>query len=169
MDMKMDVKDLFAKLKKGGSSKSSGGITTFLEKNPVMKVIIPAVLIVVAIAAAILIVFSVKKMKVDKNPVNVQSQNVYALPQQYFPNGDEKQGDTVGDIALEHPRLTAIYDMGRPVVTIETDNGSYPSLEVGEKIGDSDWSVYEVKENSVVLVCDDSENKQYIELKMEDK
>lgn len=169
MDMKMDVKDLFAKFKKGGSSKSSGGITTFLEKNPAMKVIIPVVLIVVAIAAAILIVFSVKKMKVDKNPVNVQSQNVYALPQQYFPNGDEKQGDTVGDIALEHPRLTAIYDMGRPVVTIETDNGSYPSLEVGEKIGDSDWSVYEVKENSVVLVCDDGENKQYIELKMEDK
>lgn len=169
MDMKMDVKDLFAKLKKGGDSKSGGGLTAFLEKNPAMKVVVPAVLIVIAIAVALLIIFSVNKTEVDKSPVNVQSQNVYALPQQYFPKGDEKQGDTVGDIALEHPRLTAIFDMGRPVVTIETDNGSYPNLEVGQKIGDSDWSVYEVKDNSVVLVCDDGENKQYIELVMEDK
>jgi hypothetical protein len=170
MDMKMDVKDLFAKMKKGGSSGSSGGgITAFLEKNPAMKVIVPVVLIVLAAAISLLIILGTNKAEVDKSEIKVQSQNVYALPQQYFPQGDEKQGDTVGDIALEHPRLTAIYDMGRPVVTIETDNGSYTYLEVGEKIGDSDWSVYEVKDNSVILACEDGESTQYIELVLEDK
>ena len=171
MDMNMDVKDLFAKLKKGGGSKtgnSGSGITAFLEKNPAMKVIVPAVLIALALLIALLIILGVEKKEVDDTPINVQSQNVYALPQQYLPQGDEKTGDTVGNIALENPRLTAIYNMGRPVVTIQTDNGRYPNLELGQNIGDSSWTVYEIKENSVILSCDDGDEKQYIELVMEE-
>ena len=63
MDMNMDVKDLFAALKKKSGSKKKdtrGGssFVNFFEKNPKLKIILPAMLVLIAMAVAVVLVIT---------------------------------------------------------------------------------------------------------------
>mgnify|MGYP003319652337 CR=1 FL=1 len=59
----MDIKDLIAKLKSGSgkSSTKAGGssFTAFFDKNPKMKIIIPAVLVAISVLVALVIIISI--------------------------------------------------------------------------------------------------------------
>ena len=88
MDMNMDVKDLFAALKKKSGSKKKdtrGGssFVNFFEKNPKMKIILPAILVLIAVAVAVVLIITGIQTETDVDPDSaVAGQAVEVLPMQ---------------------------------------------------------------------------------------
>ena len=103
--MNMDIKDLIAKLKSGSSgNKRGGGLTGFFEKNPKMKVIIPAICLGISVLVALVIIFTTGTIEIDESPVggNNSGAQVDVLPQDVRNYEDiEVLGDDVfDDVAL---------------------------------------------------------------------
>lgn len=173
MDMNMDIKDLFAKLKKGktGStgSASGGGITAFLEKNPKMKIIVPAILLAISVLVMIVIIVTTPKVEINTDVTPVNGDIVQNLPQDAIGKEDldVESGDVLSQVTLDHPKVTAIYFVkgGYSMATIETDTHSYPQLKEGDTINGTEWKVEQITENSVII----SLNGEMTELKMATK
>lgn len=160
--MNMDIKDLIAKLKsKGGGSRNSGGVAAFFEKNPKMKIIIPAVFIAISILLALVIVFKTGKAKVPDIPVNSNEENtnqVEVLPEN-IRESENLEGITDSEMfnksVLSHPKVTAIIynSEGYYTATVVTDNAHYPNLSVGQYVAGSDWMVESITADQVVFSC----------------
>ena len=155
--MNMDIKELFAKLKgsKGGG-KSGGGITTFFDKNPKMKIIIPIILIAISVLVALIIIFTTEKTKIDTTPVNSgDAAQAEVLPQNVRNKEDiPLDGDDVlSESALAHGKVTAILvnSDGYYTAIVETDKQSYQKLQVGDYLDDSSWIVENITDDSVVI------------------
>lgn len=160
--MNMDIKELIAKLKsKGGGSRNSGGVAAFFEKNPKMKIIIPAVFIAISVLVALVIVFKTGKAKVPDVPVNSGEGNtnqVEVLPEDIRVS-ENLEGITDSEMfnkaVLSHPKVTAIIynSEGYYTATVETDNAHYPNLSVGQYVAGSDWMVESITADQVVFSC----------------
>lgn len=160
--MNMDIKDLIAKLKsKSGGSRTSGGIAAFFEKNPKMKIIVPAIFIAISVLIALVIVFKTGKAKVPDVPVNSNEGNsnqVEVLPEDIreFENLDGINDSAMfNEAVLAHPKVTAIMynSEGYYTATVETDNAHYPALQVGQYVAGSDWMVENITADMVVFSC----------------
>lgn len=162
MDMNMDVKDLFAKLKKGngsggGGSKRPGGFVAFFDKNPKMKIIIPVILIVISVLAALIIIFTTEKNPVGDIPTGngANGEHVEVLPEDVRNLEDiEVDGnDVFDDVDVSHAKITAIMvnSDGYYTATMVTDSQSYPHLQVGDYIGGSSWLVENITDTTVTI------------------
>ncbi len=164
MDLNVDLKSLFKK-KDGAGSKAKDddrknkGITQFLEKNPKMKVIIPALLVLIAILVALVIVIKTGSVKLQNIPADTKdASKVQILPQDVRDYEDISQdGSVLDEDVLSHPKVTAImYNSdGYYTATVETDTASYPHLQVGDYVGDSSWLVESITETEVVFSLGD--------------
>lgn len=162
--MNMDIKDLIAKLKsKGnGGNRTSGGISGFFEQNPKMKIIIPAIFLVISILIALVIIITTGKTDIPDLPTSSgePSQDVEVLPQDIRDSEklDNLTDDKVfNEAVLAHPKVTAVFynNDGYYVATVETDNAHYPNLKVGDRVAGSDWLVESITESQVIFSCND--------------
>ena len=157
--MNMDIKDLIAKLKSGsgGNKRSAGGLTGFFEKNPKMKVVIPAICLGISVLVALVIIFTTGTIEIDESPVggNNTGSQVDVLPQDVRNYEDiEVLGDDVfDDVALANAKVTAIIvnSDGYYTATVEADNQSYPHLQVGDYVGTSSWLVEDITDECVIV------------------
>ena len=167
--MNMDIKELFAKLRGGkGGGKSGGGITAFFDKNPKMKVIIPAILIGISLIVALVIIVTTEKTKIDTTPANSgDAAQAEVFPQDVRNKEDIplEGADVLSESALSHGKVTAILvnSDGYYTATVETDNQSYPHLQVGDCLGDSSWTVENITDNTVII----SFGETKVELKLD--
>lgn len=168
--MNMDIKDLFAKLKsKGGGDKRGGGITGFFDKNPKMKIIIPAICFGISVLVALVIIFTTGTIEVDEGPVGgtATGSHVDVLPQDVRDLEDiEVLGDDVfDDVALAKAKVTAIIvnSDGYYTATVEAENQSYPHLQVGDYVGSSSWLVEDITDECVIVSL--GEKKLQLEFK----
>ncbi len=160
--MNMDIKELFAKLKSGkGKGRSSGGVVAFFEKNPKMKIIIPAIFFAISVLVAIVIVVKTSTAKVPE--LNVSSgeagtNKVEVLPEDVR-EAEKLDGITDSEMfneaVLAHPKVTAIIYNGEGyyTATVETDNAHYPNLTVGQYVAGSDWLVENITADQVIFSC----------------
>lgn len=160
--MNMDIKDLIAKLKsKKGVSRTSGGVAAFFEKNPKMKIIIPAVFIAISVLVALVIIFKTGSAKIPDIPVNSIEGNTNQV--EVFPEDVRESENLEGindsemfnEAVLSHPKVTAIIynSEGYYTATVETDNAHYPNLSVGQYVAGSDWLVENITEDQVIFSC----------------
>ena len=156
--MNMDIKDLIAKLKGGNSgAKRGGGITGFFEKNPKMKIIIPAICVGISVLVALVIIITTGTIEIDNSPVGGDSTGTHVdiLPQDVREYEDiEVLGDDVfDDVALANAKVTAIIvnSDGYYTATVEADNQSYPHLQVGDYVGTSSWLVEDITDECVIV------------------
>lgn len=165
--MNMDIKDIIAKLKakSGGGSRNSGGVAAFFEKNPKMKIIIPAIFLAISLLVSVIIIIKTGKTKIPDVPVDSSgaSQNqVEVLPEEIR---EAEKLDGINDAAvfnqavLAHPKVTAIIynNEGYYTATVETDNAHYPNLSVGQYVAGSDWLVESITADRVVFSCNGQE------------
>lgn len=155
--MNMDIKDLFAKLKGSkGDSRRNGGLTAFFEKNPKMKIIIPAILIGISVLVAVVIIVTTGSIEIDDTPVNGGGgQKVDVLPQDVrnLEDIDLTGDDVFDDVALANAKVTAIIvnSDGYYTATVEAENQSYPHLQVGDYVGSSSWLVEDITDDCVIV------------------
>lgn len=172
MDMNMDVKDLFAKLKKGGDKKGKksggNGFVRFFEKNPKMKVIIPSIFVLIAVIVAV--VFIVTGIKTDTETDGSLSEpagaKVDVLPMLERPQGEalEDGANPFDEDAIANAKLTGtIYNRdGYYTATVATEHRSYV-LQVGDYVAESEWLVESITENSITFSM--GEKKRTVEMK----
>ena len=161
MDKNMDVKDLFKKLKSGGAGKDSrrsGSLASFFEKNPKMKIILPVVLVAIAVVVAVLIVISGAKADIDVDEnISVAGQAVEVLPQieRKKEEAVDDEVDPFSEDVIANAKLTGVlYNAdGYYVAVLETEKSSFPSLQVGDKIGNSEWMVDAIDSDSITVSC----------------
>lgn len=170
MDMNIDIKDLFAKMKTGGGKKDArkkGSITTFFEKNPKMKIIIPVVIVVIAVVVAVLIIISGVKTDTDLGEdVTVAGQSVAILPQLERIEGETLAAgvDPFSEDVIANATITGmIYNSdGYRTAIIKTKYASY-TIQVGDYVGSSDWLVEAMTDSSVTFSL--GEKTRTIEMK----
>lgn len=170
--MNMDIKDLIAKLKKGkgsGEKSRNGGIVAFFDKNPKMKIIIPAVLLLIALLVSLIIIFTTEKNPIKDIPADGSGngEQVDMLPQDVREIEDiELDGENVFDeVDVSHAKITAIMvnSDGYYTATMITDTQSYPHLQVGDYIGGSSWLVEDITDSKVTIALGDKK----VDLKFE--
>lgn len=171
--MNMDIKDLFAKLKKGkgsgGSAKGGSKFLAFFDKNPKMKIIIPVILIVISVLVAGIIIFTTEKNTVGDIPTGgaTNGDKVDVLPEDVRNLEDiELEGDDVFDeVDVSHAKITAIMvnSDGYYTATMVTDTQSFPHLQVGDYIGGSSWLVENITDDAVTITL----GEKRVELKFE--
>ena len=161
MNWNIDIKDLFAKLKGGRSGgKKGGGITSFFEKNPKMKIILPVILLVISLAVALVIIFTTGSTDIDTSPVGASGEGaqVDILPDDVreIEDIDLNGEDVIGKADLARAKLTTIIvnSEGYYTAVVETESYSYSTLQVGDYLGDS-WLVENIDDTSITLCCDD--------------
>lgn len=161
----MDIKDLIAKITgknkeaKIGSSKKKNSISMFFERNPKMKYIIAFIAIVVSVAVAVVVAMSYSRPKTDlSTDVTIGADaNVDVLPELERDVGDKDYNgrDPFNENVLDAAKLTGIYDFyGYKTATLQTSVKSY-TLREGDSVGDSEWIVSEITENSITIVSGD--------------
>ncbi|MBQ5994948.1 MAG: hypothetical protein IJL63_03725 [Clostridia bacterium] len=160
MDKNMDVKDLFKKLKSGGNkdARKNGSLASFFEKNPKMKIILPAVFVAIAVVVAALIIISGARTNIDVDDnISVAGQAVEVLPQVERRKTDEiaDEIDPFSEDVIANAKLTGVLYAadGYYIATLETDKASYPTLQVGDKIGNSEWMVDSIDSDSITVSC----------------
>lgn len=160
MDMNMDVKDLFAALKKKSGSKKKdtrGGssFVNFFEKNPKMKIILPAILVLIAVAVAVVLIITGIQTETDVDPDSaVAGQAVEVLPMQERTEGVTlAEGvDPFAEDVIANAKLNGlVYNSdGYWTAIVSTQYGSY-TLQVGDYVGSSSWLVEEITSNTVTF------------------
>lgn len=158
MDKNMDIKDLFKKIKSGGSkdARKGGKLNAFFDKNPKMKYILPAIVVLIALAVAIIIIVTGNPNTDIPEPVTVQGQEVAVLPQLERRETDELEdgADPFEEDVLANAKVTGmIYNFGGYwTATIATkDNKNGFTVQVGDYVGSSDWYVESIDGTSVVV------------------
>ena len=161
--MNMDIKDLIAKLKgNGGGDKRGGGLTGFFDKNPKMKIIIPAICLGISVLVALVIIFTTGSVDIDNTPVGGDVGNgspVDVLPQGVRDYEDiEVNGDNVfDDVVLANAKYTGLTTSAEDykIATIETEDTPL-ILMVGDYIGSSSWLVEDITEDEVIIALGES-------------
>lgn len=153
--MNMDIKDLFAKLK-GGSGKKSGGIVAFFEKNPKMKIIIPAIFLAISLLVALVIIITTGSLKVDTKPIDSSGgEQVDVLPKDVRELEDIQTGgeNIFDDVDVANAKITAIIvnSDGYYTAVMETARNSYSTLQVGDYINNSSWQVEDITDDCVII------------------
>ncbi len=174
MDMNMDVKDLIAKLKKGGGKKGAankkGGnpVLAFFDKNPKMKIILPLILLLIAAAVAVAFIVTGAKTDVDVNTDagKPQGEAVDVMPMLERPIGEalEDGANPFDEDAIANAKLkgTMYNSNGYWTALVETKTHSYV-LQVGDYVSNSDWLVEEINDNSITFSMGDK--KRTVEIK----
>ncbi len=157
----MDIKDLIAKItgkNKGDSapkSKKNNSLSLFFERNPKMKVIVAVIAVVVSLAVAVVIALSYRSSKpdLDTNVTVNSNQEVEVLPKiERDITGEYEGKDPFVENILDGAKLTGIYETyGYRSATLQTTRKSYTLFE-GDTLGDSEWVVSEITDNSITLV-----------------
>lgn len=160
----MDIKGLFAKITgknkeaASGSSRRKNSLSMFFERNPKMKYIIAVIVLIVSLAVAVAIVLSYRSSEpdLDTNVSINANQEIDVLPQiERDRAGDYNGKDPFVENILDGAKLTGIYETyGYKSATLQTTRKSYTLFE-GDTVGDSDWVVSEITENSITLVSGD--------------
>lgn len=162
MDMNMDVKDIIAKLKSGGGKKKNtrgqSSMAKFFEKNPKMKIIIPAVVVLIFVAVAVVIIISGVKTdtSVDEN-VSVNAQSVEILPQvERTQQAVEDGADPFSEDVIANAKVRGIINnsAGYRTAIVATQYASY-TLQVGDYVSTSEWLVEEITDESVTFTLGD--------------
>lgn len=160
--MNMDIKDLIAKLKGGSDgTKRGGGLTGFFEKNPKMKVIIPAICLGISVLVAIVIIATTGKIEIEEMPTGGENAGtqVDVLPQSVrdYEDIDLVGDDVFDDVALANAKVTAIIvnSDGYYTATVEAESQSYPHLQVGDYVGSSSWLVEDITDDCVIVALGD--------------
>lgn len=168
MDMNMDIKDLFAKLKKGSGKKDArkgSSLNAFFEKNPKMKIILPAVFIIIAIVVAVLIVISGAKTDIKTD------EGVTVGAVEILPMIERDEGETVAEgvdpfseDVIANAKITGIvYNSdGYRTAIVKTQYKSY-TLQVGDYVSGSEWLVESITDSSVTFSI--GEKKRTVEMK----
>lgn len=153
----MDLKDLLAKLKKGKNkdARTGSSFINFFEKNPKMKIIIPAIFLVIAAAVAIVFIVSGIRTETDVDPINaVAGDSVDVLPIL-----ERSEGETLADgvdpfseDVIANAKIKGIlYNSdGYRTAIVATEYASYV-LQVGSYVGSSSWLVDEITDNAVTF------------------
>ena len=165
MDMNMDVKDLFAALKKKSGSKKKdtrGGssFVNFFEKNPKMKIILPAILVLIAVAVAVVLIITGIQTETDVDPdTAVAGQAVEVLPMQERTEGVTLADgvDPFAEDVIANAKLSGlIYNSdGYWTAIVSTQYGYHYTLQVGDYVGSSSWLVEEITSNTVTFSLGD--------------
>lgn len=169
MDANMDIKDLFKKLKSGSGKNSRKGssVTAFFDKNPKMKIILPALVILIAVVVAVLIIISGNDTDVELDEgATVSGQSVAVLPEiertqsETVPEGVDPFAEDV----IANAEITGmIYNSdGYWTAVVQTSYASY-SLQVGDYVGGSQWLVESITDTSVTFSL--GEKTRTIEMK----
>lgn len=157
MDMNIDVKELFAKLKGGQKKDARAGsaFVQFFEKNPKMKIIIPAIFVVIAaIVAAIFIVSGLRtETDVDPNaPASGVSVNVLPMLERGESVSLADGVDPFSEDVIANAKLTGIFynSDGFRTAILKTEYASY-IVQVGDYVGDSSWLVEEITDSDATF------------------
>ncbi len=170
MDKNMDIKDLFAKLKSGGSKKDArkgSAVTAFFDKNPKMKIILPALVVMIAVIVAVLIIISgaTTDTELDEGN-NVAGQAVAVLPEIERKEGEAvSEGiDPFAEDVIANAKITGmVYNSdGYWTAIVQTPYASY-NLQVGDYVGSSEWLVESITDSSVTFSL--GEKTRTIEMK----
>lgn len=159
MDMNMNVKDVIAKLKSGKKKDARGGsaITKFFEKNPKMKIIIPAIILLISVAVAIAIIISGVTADTELAPeVSVAGQSVEVLPQLERTTAPIGEGvDPFSEDVIANATLTGIVynSAGYRTAIVNTQYASYV-LQAGDYVSTSSWLVEDITDNSITFSLD---------------
>ena len=169
MDMNIDMKDLVAKLKSGGKNKDARGgssITKFFEKNPKMKIIIPAVIIAIVVAVAVIIIMSgINTDTTVTEEVSVNAQSVQILPQvERTEKALEDGADPFSEDVIANAKITGMFynSNGYRTAIISTSYSNYV-IQQGDYVGSSEWLVEEITDSSVTFSL--GEKTRTIEMK----
>lgn len=157
MDMNIDIKDLFAKLKGGQKKDARAGsaIVKFFDKNPKMKIIIPAIFLVIAAVVAAVFIVSGIKTETDVDPnVPAAGTAVDVLPM-LERNESVSLADGVDPFAedvIANAKLTGIFynSDGFRTAILQTEYASY-IVQVGDYVGDSTWLVEEITDSDATF------------------
>lgn len=156
--MNMDIKDLIAKLKggSGGGKKEGNSLTAFFDKNPKMKIILPAIVGAISILVALAIIITTNSPDIDTTPVGGgEAQNVDVLPQDVRDLEDiEIEGENVFDeVDIANAKITTIIvnSDGYYTAVMETKTNSYATLQVGDYINGSSWLVEDITDDCVIV------------------
>lgn len=170
MDKNMDIKDLFKQLKEGTKKKDArkgGSLNAFFDKNPKMKIILPAIFVAIAVIVAVMIIFTGinTDTDVDEN-ITAAGQAVVILPQE---ERTEKETlaegvDPFSEDVLANAKVTGIlYNSdGYRTAILQSKYASF-TVQVGDFVGSSDWYVVAIDDSSVTVSLD--EKTRIIEMK----
>ena len=159
MDKNMDIKDLFKKLKESGGKKDArkgGKLNAFFEKNPKMKYILPAVVVAIAVAAAVIIAVAGLPDTELPPPPDVQGQEGAILPELERNDHQELEdgADPFAEDIMANAKCTGIiYNSGGYLTAIlaTKDNSKGYVVQVGDHVGTSDWYVEAIDDTSVTI------------------
>lgn len=170
MDMNIDIKDLIAKVKSKSGKKDArkgNSLTKFFEKNPKMKIILPAVIVAIALAVAVIIIISGVNTDTELGEdVTVAGQSVAVLPQ-LERNESETLADGVDPFAedvIANAKITGIVDNsdGYKTAILKTEYASY-IVQAGDYVGGSEWLVESITDTEVT--CSIGEKVRTIQFK----
>lgn len=158
LDKNMDVKDLFKNLKSKGGKKDgrkSGGLNAFFEKNPKMKIILPAVVVLIAVAVAVIIIVTGVTTDTTVDDTAVAGQSVMVLPQAVRNETETlaEGADPFSEDAISNGKITVMgYNSdGVRTAVVQNQYGTSYLLEVGSRVGDSEWYVDSIDDTSVTF------------------
>lgn len=147
MDMNIDVKELFAKLKGGQKKDARAGsaFVQFFEKNPKMKIIIPAIFVVIAAVVAAIFIVSGLRTETDVDPnMPASGTAVDVLPMLERSEGVSLADgvDPFSEDVIANAKLTGVFynSDGFRTAILKTEYASY-IVQVGDYVGDSTWLV----------------------------
>ena len=163
MDMNMDVKDLFAKLKSGRKkdARTGNAFLNFFEKNPKLKIIIPAIFLLIAASVAVVLIISGAKTETEVDPNSIPA----GLQVDVLPMLERGEGATLADgvdpfaeDVIANATLTGIlYNSdGFRTAILKTEYASY-IVQVGDYVGESSWLVEEITDSSATFSIDEKQ------------
>lgn len=154
----MDIKDLFKKFKSGSGKKDArkgNSITGFFDKNPKMKIILPALGILIAVVVAVLIILSGTGAETElEEGATVAGQAVAVLPEIERTQGETaaENVDPFAEDVIANAKITGmIYNSdGYWTAVVQTPYASY-TLQVGDYVGSSKWLVESITDSTVTV------------------
>lgn len=157
MDMNMDLKDLFAKFKNGQKKDARAGnaFVQFFEKNPKMKIIIPAIFVVIAAVVAAVFIVSGLRTETDV-PTDIQTAGLAVDVLPMLERGESvslAEGvDPFAEDVIANAKLTGIFynSDGFRTAILQTEYASY-IVQVGDYVGDSTWLVEDITDSDATF------------------
>ncbi len=164
--MALELPKLAKKEKKGGATPQKNSvvleISNFFEKNPWMKIAVPAILLVILIAVFLLVMFGDGILKGDDGAgsvdTSVQSNEVQVIPGNNVIKDKEivelidddplspdilAEASYTGSVTGSSGLKTALIQIG--------SSGDVLVLATGETIGDSSWELIEISSEYVIF------------------
>ncbi len=136
-------------------------IVEFFEKNPLMKIIIPAILLVIIVAVLAIVIFSDGVITGDPDDVDVSIDDSQAVE---VWNGESDllkdkelikliEDDPLSPDILSTAKYTGyiVGSSGLKTAQIEIGSGDSLVLTLGETVGDSEWEVTEITKSYIVF------------------